>query len=131
MSAWTTPAGRTGRTVAAEYVVRLAEGQAVNPNEAGDHDAHVPAAKESGWHQLFDSPEFVKWQYGSTPYRVIADLDGRGHWRALFTSWYGNESYLIRGNAGGGEKGRMVALGAAKAFMRKNSTGCPPPGEYE
>jgi hypothetical protein len=88
-------------------------------------------ADRDGWHKISDSPEFVKWQYKDSPYRVIADLGDRGHWRALFASVYGPPNYLIRGNCGGGTRGRMVAVGAAKQFMRENARGCPPPSDYK
>ena len=84
-----------------------------------------------GWHKVRDVEGFVKWQYADTPYRVIADLDvSRGHWRALFTSVYPGESYQIRGNCGGGSRGRMMAVAAAKNWMDDNAAGCPPPGDY-
>jgi hypothetical protein len=93
------------------------------------HEDHVPATGKIGWHKIADYPDFVKWQYSDTPYRVVADLGPRGHWRALFTSWYPGPSYRIRGNCGGGHKGRMLATVAAKAWMDENSHGCPPPKE--
>ena len=98
--------------------------------EPGDHSYHVPKTGETGWHEITNVHEFVKWQYSDSPYRVVADLDeSRGHWRALFTTWYGGQSYTIRGNCGGGPAGRMKALAAAKNWMEKHSNGCPPPGE--
>jgi len=85
-----------------------------------------------GWHQLTNLPQFLKWQYKGTPYRVIVDFEKqRGHWRALFTSTFGDPGYLIQGNCGGGESGMMKAVVAANRFMQKNENGCPPPNEYE
>jgi len=93
------------------------------------HSRLVDRTGEKGWHKIADYPTFKKYQYKDTPYRVIADLDeSRGHWRALFTSWYGGESYLIAGNLGKG--GKWQAVAAAKQFMQENDNGCPPPGEY-
>ena len=89
-------------------------------------------AGQDGWHQIRDLPEFVKWQYKDSPYRVIAHLrDARGHWEAVFCSVYGPPNYLSRGNCGGGNRGRMLAVGAAAEFMRENATGCPPPSDYK
>lgn len=93
------------------------------------HSRVVPTTGETGWHKITDLPDFKKWQYGDSPYRVVADLhEERGHWRALFTSWYGGESYLIAGNLG--KEGKWSAIAAAKSFMQENSNGCPPPSEY-
>ena len=84
------------------------------------------------WEQITNLPTFKKWKYGTSPYRVIADLEeGRGHWRALFVSVYGTDSYLIAGNLGSGDTGRLQAVGHAKQFMMENKYGCPPPGDYE
>jgi hypothetical protein len=94
------------------------------------HPKHVPHTGNVGWHKLADTEGFVKWQYSDSPYRVVADLDDtRGHWRALFTSWYDGPSYQIRGNCGGGSGGRMMAMAAAKNWMEDHANGCPPPGE--
>lgn len=95
------------------------------------HDEVVPFQGERGWHQLCNHPDFVKWQYGDSPYRVVVTLGERGHYRALFTSWYNSQSYLIRGACGGGSRGRMVAVAAANEFMRENAHGCPPPGQFK
>ena len=83
------------------------------------------------WRQICNADGFVKWRYKDTPYRVIADLDeSRGHYRALFTSVYGTDSYVISGNLGGGSTGMMKAITEAEKFMTTNANGCPPPGEY-
>jgi hypothetical protein len=83
------------------------------------------------WQKVTNLSLFLKWKYKSSPYRVIADLEKeRGHWRALFTSAYGGDSYLIKGNCGSGEAGMMKAVVAAKQFMQENPNGCPPPGEH-
>jgi hypothetical protein len=95
-----------------------------------NHADWVPETGKTGWHKIADYDTFVKWQYGDTPYRVIVDLDeNRGHYRAVFTSWYPGKSYLIRGNCGGDSKGRMLALTAAMNWMEEHKYGCPPPGE--
>ena len=100
--------------------------------EPGDHEYHVPKTYEEGWHEITNVEGFVKWQYKDSPYRVVAHLrEDRGHWEAIFTSWYPCKSYLIRGNCGGGNRGRMLAVAAARQFMDENSNGCPPPGQYE
>lgn len=92
------------------------------------HDEYVPFSGEKGWHKIADYPTFVKFQYSDSPYRVVVDLDeSRGHWRALFTSWYSGTAYNIRGNNGGGSAGRMMALAAARNWMDERPTGCPPP----
>ncbi|UBF22664.1 hypothetical protein HRTV-25_gp83 [Halorubrum tailed virus 25] len=92
--------------------------------------ATIPTTSEA-WRELSNYDDFVKWGYKTSPYRVVAHLNDRGHWTALFTSVYPGDSYLIRGNCGGGKGGRMLAVAAAKQFMRENRYGCPPPGEYE
>lgn len=98
----------------------------------GTHEAHVPRTGETGWHEIGNYPDIVKWQYKDSPYRVVAHFrEDRGHWEAIFTSWYPGPSYLIRGNCGGGQKGRMLAVAAAKDFLEKNAYGCPPPSRYE
>jgi hypothetical protein len=97
----------------------------------GTHTGHVPTTGETGWHEISNYPEFVKWQYADSPYRVVSYLGDRGHWRAIFTSWYDSGTYLIRGACGGGNRGRMLAVAAAKEFLKENSNGCPPPGQYE
>lgn len=95
-----------------------------------DHNQHVPWTGEKGWHKIASHPLFLKWQYADSPYRVVADLDeDRGHWRALFVTWYGGASYQIRGNCGGGDLGRMKAIAAAKNWMKDNANGCPPPSK--
>jgi hypothetical protein len=84
-----------------------------------------------GWHQLTNVPRFLKWQYKDSPYRVIADFEeGRGHWRALFTTTFDGPGYLIRGNCGGGESGMLKAVVAANQFMQENENGCPPPSKH-
>ena len=86
----------------------------------------------SNWREIANYDGFVKWQYRSGPYRVVAHFrEDRGHWETIFTSVYPGDSYLVRGNAGGGNAGRMLAVAAAKQFMAQNEYGCPPPGEYE
>jgi hypothetical protein len=85
----------------------------------------------TNWNEIANYDGFVKWSYRDTPYRVVAHFrEERGHWEALFTSVYPG-SYLIRGNAGGGNEGRTLAVAAAKQFMEQNNNGCPPPGQYE
>jgi hypothetical protein len=85
----------------------------------------------NNWQEICNVEDFVKWKYNDTPYRIVAHFrEDRGHWEAIFTSIYPG-SYLIRGNAGGGNKGRMIAVASAKQFMRDNQYGCPPPTEYE
>ncbi|NUC72581.1 hypothetical protein HTZ84_09710 [Haloterrigena sp. SYSU A558-1] len=93
------------------------------------HGEHVRPTGEMGWHKIADYPEFVKFQYGDSPYRVVVHLNDRGHFEALFTSWYGGASFRIRGNCGGGHKGRMIALVAARDWMDENKYGCAPPRE--
>lgn len=90
-----------------------------------------PETTTDNWEQLANYDDFVKWAYKTSPYRAVACIDSQGHWRAVFTSIYPGDSYLIRGNAGGGKRGRMLAVAAAKEFMRENQFGCPPPGEYK
>lgn len=100
-----------------------------DPNK---HETFVPKTFKEGWHEIANYSDIVKWQYKDSPYRVIAYLhDDTGHWRAIFTSWYDSGSYLIRGNCGGGNKGRMLAVAAAKQFIAENKYGCPPPDKYE
>ncbi|TQQ81883.1 hypothetical protein [Halonotius roseus] len=83
------------------------------------------------WHLLADCSNFLKWQYKDTPYRVVATLhEDRGHWRAVFTSVYAGDSYLIRGACGGAGGGRMMAKAAATNWMAQNPNGCSPPGDY-
>lgn len=94
-----------------------------------EHENHVPATGKTGWHKITSTAEFLKWQYSDTAYRVVVLLDDRGHYRALFTSWYNPESHLIRGGCGGGVEGRMKATAAAHKFMSENKYGCAPPGE--
>lgn len=84
---------------------------------------------EDNWHKLFSGDDFVKYQYKNSPYRVVAHLNDRGHFEALFTSVYPGNPYLIRGNCGGGPKGKMKALAAAWQFMADHEFGCPPPGK--
>lgn len=96
-----------------------------------DHSRIVETTGKDGWHRITNLEDFIKWQYEDSPYRIIAFQSNRGHWKTLFTSWYGSDSYLIRGNLGGGKTGRMKAVASAKKFMDKNSNGCPPPGEYK
>lgn len=91
------------------------------------HEDRVPYSGETGWHQIADCSDFVKFQYADSPYRVIVHLNERGHFEALFTSWYAGPPYRIRGNCGGGHKGRMLALVAAKDWMGENDRGCAPP----
>lgn len=91
------------------------------------HEKYVPYTGKTGWHKIADYPEFIKWQYGDTPYRVIVHLNQRGHFEAIFTSWYPGPSFRIRGNCGGGHKGRMIASVAAKDWMTENKYGCAPP----
>lgn len=55
----------------------------------------------------------------------------RGHWKVLFTSVYGSEARMIRGNLGGGRTGKMKAKAVAKQFFAKYPYGCPPPNEIE
>jgi len=81
------------------------------------------------WKLVFESDDFLKWQYKDGPYRVVAFQSNRGHWKALFTSIYNVDSYLIKGNLGGGRTGRMKAKVLAKEFMKENKYGCEPPGE--
>lgn len=82
-----------------------------------------------GWHKVADYDTFIKWAYKRSPYRVIADLEeSRGMWRVVFTSVYGGESYLIRGNLG--KNGRMKAILIAQKFFSDNPWGCSPPSEY-
>lgn len=83
------------------------------------------------WREVSNYSDFIKWAYRTSPYRVVAHVSDRGHWTAIFTSVYPGQSYLIRGNCGGGNAGRMLAVAAAREFMRENQYGCPPPGEYE
>lgn len=96
-----------------------------------DEEYKEETEPEAGWHNLYRSSTFVKWQYEDTPYRVIAHLEeDRGHWSALFTTSFPTaDSHLIRGNCGGGNAGRTLSTAAAKKFMRKNENGCPPPNE--
>lgn len=85
---------------------------------------------ESNWRERFNSGEFCKWQYKETTYRVVVHLNDRGHYEALFTSVYGPPNYLIRGNCGGGQSGRMLARAAAVQWMSEEAPfGCPPPSE--
>ncbi|SEL19099.1 hypothetical protein [Haloferax larsenii] len=91
------------------------------------HEKVVPRTGKTGWHRIAEYDDLIKWQYGDSPYRVIVHLNQRGHFEAVFTSWYGPPNYLIRGNCGGGHKGRMLALVAAKDWMDEHSHGCPPP----
>jgi hypothetical protein len=96
------------------------------PLSKREHEEPIP----DGWHQLINAPLFLKWQYKASPYRVIADFQAdRGHWRALFTTTFDGESYLVQGNCGSGEAGMMKATVEAKQFMQENDTGCPPPGK--
>ncbi|OYR58493.1 hypothetical protein DJ70_02955 [Halorubrum halodurans] len=90
----------------------------------------TPTTSET-WREVANYDGFVKWAYKNTPYRVVAHLGSRGHWTTIFTSVYPGDSYLIRGNCGGGNGGRMLAVAAAKQFMDENRYGCPPPREYE
>lgn len=84
------------------------------------------------WKLVADYPDFLKWAYKDSPYRVVATLhEDRGHWRAVFTSVYPGDSYLIRGACGSAGGGRMMAKAAASNWMEINEHGCPPPGEYE
>nr|BDD45099.1 hypothetical protein 31 [bacterium] len=94
-----------------------------------NHDDHVPYTGKTGWHQIADFPEFLKWQYSDGPYRVVVHLNRRGHFEARFTSWYPGPSFLVRGNCGGGHKGRMLAVAAAKGWMQEHQYGCPPPAQ--
>ena len=91
------------------------------------HEKVVPVTGEIGWHKITDLPEFIKFQYGDSPYRVVVHKNERGHFEALFTSWYSGPSFRIRGNCGGGHKGRLLALVAARDWMEANRNGCPPP----
>ncbi len=83
-----------------------------------------------GWRKLTGLPDFKKWSYKNSPYRVVV-VKKRGHWTALFTSCYGPDSHTISGNNGGGMTGKVKAVKAAKSFMEENKYGCPPPTEYE
>lgn len=83
------------------------------------------------WEQRFNGADFIKWGYRNSPYRVVADMDGRGHWRAMFTSVYGTDAYLIAGNCGGGQSGMVQAVSEARRFMKENKYGCPPPNDYK
>lgn len=95
-----------------------------------DHDLFVPVSGNSGWHKIADSGDFVKWQYGDGPYRLVAHLRAeRGHWETIFTSWYPGPSHLVRGNCGGDKQGKLTALAAAHKFISDHEYGCPPPGE--
>ena len=86
----------------------------------------------SNWREIANYEGFLKWAYKTSPYRVVAHFRrDRGHWEAVFTSVYPGDSYLIRGNCGGGNAGRMLAVAAAKQFMAQNEYGCPPPESYE
>lgn len=101
---------------------------------SASHDDCVPLSgypEGETWHQIGNSEDLVKWQYKDGPYRVCVVLDDRGHWRAIFTTWYNPTSYLIRGGCGGGELGRMKAIASAEAWMDANKYGCPPPGEMK
>ncbi|WP_200531592.1 MULTISPECIES: hypothetical protein [unclassified Halorubrum] len=93
------------------------------------HEDHVPPTGKKGWHEIANYSDFIKWQYSDTPYRVVVHLNDRGHFEALFTSWYPGPSFRIRGNCGGGHKGRMLAVAAAKDWMGENKYGCAPPKE--
>ncbi len=83
----------------------------------------------SNWIQTTDVPDFKKWGYIDSPYRVIAQKNDRGHWEALFTSAYGPPNKLIRGNLGGGKGGEIKATATARQFMEENKFGCAPPAE--
>lgn len=88
---------------------------------------------DTGWHRLYQCSTFTKWGYKDSPYRVIAHLEkSRGHWSAIFTTTFHNSrTHTIRGNCGGGNSGRTLAVSAAKQWMRENKNGCPPPGEIQ
>ncbi|QCC48114.1 hypothetical protein [Halobellus limi] len=89
----------------------------------------VPDEYLGGWHKVADYPGFVKYQYKDSPYRVIADLDEqRGHYRVLFTSVYGTDSYLVKGNLG--KDGSLKSIVIAEQFMAQNKWGCPSPRAY-
>ncbi|MFC7191888.1 hypothetical protein ACFQL7_20600 [Halocatena marina] len=95
-----------------------------------DETYHTQNTVPDGWHKTANYDTFVKWQYKDTPYRVVAHLEeGRGHWCALFTSTLSPESHTVRGNCGGGNAGRTLAVAAAQQFLQENSNGCPPPSE--
>jgi len=82
------------------------------------------------WKEDFQGDDFLKWRYDNSPYRVVAHLrEDRGHWEALFTSIYPGPSYRIRGNCGGGARGRMLAVAAAKQWMEDNPYGSAPPAQ--
>jgi hypothetical protein len=99
--------------------------------ERDPHRRHVPTTGKTDWHEIANYPDMVKWQYRDSPYRVVAHLGPRGHWKAVFTSWYGPESHLIRGACGGDNRGRMLAVAAARQFMEENKYGCPPPHQFD
>lgn len=82
-----------------------------------------------GWKKVTGLPDFKKWAYRDSPYRVVV-IQKRGHWTALFTSAYGPDSYTISGNNGGGMAGKVKAKQAAEEWMNSNAYGCPPPREY-
>lgn len=92
-----------------------------------NHEQYVPYSGERSWHKIADYPAFQKWQYKDTPYRVVVHKNDRGHFEARFTSWYACPSFRIRGNCGGGHKGRMLATVAATDWMGEHPYGCPPP----
>ena len=83
------------------------------------------------WKKIFDGEDFIKWRYKDTPYRLVAFQSNRGHWKTIFTSVYGTDSALLKGNLGGGKTGRMKAKVVAKQFIDENPYGCPPPSEYQ
>lgn len=83
---------------------------------------------DSNWNELFDGDDFRKWGYKSSPYRVLVHKSGNGHFAALFTSAFGVDSHLIRGNCGSGSMGKALATAAAREFMSDHPCGCPPPG---
>lgn len=81
------------------------------------------------WNRRFESDEFIVWCYNDSPYRVVAFPSSTGHWKVYFTSVYGTQSVLVRGNLGSSPTGKMKSKAVAKQFFEKFPYGCPPPSE--
>lgn len=125
------PAGTTRRDTPKHRTKYAMSALIEYDTETPEQSTTTTPTTSNNWFEVANYDDFVKWAYKTSPYRVVAHLGDRGHWEAIFTSAYPGDSYLIRGNCGGGNGGRMLAVAAAKQFMEENKYGCPPPGDYE